>query len=115
MAKKEIPGAVHIVVGAAMVLMSVFIDPVKLSLFILAGAVIIVWGFFKIISREKRVSQMHRTHHQAQAKHHHQQAQHSAHHKPSHVQHTQVTRCASCGVKIHPLFKWCPNCGHKLK
>ena len=136
MAKEIIRGSVFITIGIAVMLMSLFIDlkngENKLTFFVLAGAVIIVIGFLKIISREKK-SAPHHAHH-AEKSHQHA-AQHQSHHratpnKPhvshhhtaeSHItpkmksHHTQVIRCAGCGVKLHPLFKFCPNCGHKMK
>jgi ABC-type nickel/cobalt efflux system permease component RcnA len=137
MSDKSIPGAVFLIIGAGMVLMSAFIDVNKLSFFIFVGAVFVVIGFFKILLKLKKEAP--RAHHHpanpnaAQGQHHpaqqhtqhpqHAAAHHAAH--PQHAQHQQhaqhevhhnpVIRCASCGVKLHPLFQFCPNCGQKLK
>ncbi len=137
MSDKKIPGAVFIIVGSAMVLMSVFIDMEKLAMFILAGAVFIVVGFIKILivldEKKKHAHHKHKLHHAqhnqaAQHKHvqhqnqqksqHHQNAQHSTTTKKDYENKTQTTsivRCSQCGVKLHHLFKFCPNCGQKLK
>lgn len=144
MSDRKIPAPAYIIIGAAMILMSVFIDLEKLTLFVLVGAVFIVIGFFKILMKEKKSAEYHamrRADQQKQAHHashanqqaahrqpqhaqqaHHPAAQHPAQHV-SHAQHPQhlhtsqstTVRCSSCGVKVHPLFKWCPNCGQKLK
>ena len=132
MADKKIPGPAYIIIGAGMILMSVVVglntDSIeKFSIFILIGAVFIVIGFLKIISKEKKSAETHHKRHEvhherarahaakhALPAHHHEQHQKTAH-PAHHAQHSQVVRCASCGVKIHPLFKWCPNCGQKLK
>jgi len=149
MAQKKIPGPVFIIIGAAMVLMSVFIDVQKLTLFILAGAVFIVIGFIKILMKLEEGRKMAERHarHRAAHPHHaaHPQASNPAHkgthpahktgtHHPAHqgahrashpgakkpdyehkTQTTHVVRCSQCGVKLHHLFKFCPNCGQKLK
>jgi ABC-type nickel/cobalt efflux system permease component RcnA len=135
MADKKIPGAVYIIIGSAMILMSVFIDIEKLTLFILTGSVLIVIGFIKILMKEKKGSEsMHRraehqathpgVHHVQHPAHHPQQAHvthnpahHPVHHPAAHTepQPSQVIRCSSCGVKLHSLFRFCPNCGQKLK
>jgi hypothetical protein len=135
MVDKKIPGPAFIIIGSAMVLMSVFVDIEKLSVFVLVGAVFILIGFFKIIMKEKRSAPKHRAHHAHKPSHHPAEhkapsahpshpahkaghktpAQHKQGASSHHVQHKQVVRCSSCGVKIHPLFKWCPNCGQKLK
>jgi ABC-type nickel/cobalt efflux system permease component RcnA len=130
MSEFKIPGPVFIIVGAGMMLMSVFIGIKsgiieKFALFIFVGAVFIVIGFFKVLLKEKRTAELHA--HHAEHPHH---AQHPApahaaprqgahpHHAqhPQHAQHqhSQVVRCSGCGVKLHPLFKFCPNCGQKL-
>lgn len=158
----KIPASVWIIVGAGMILMSVFVgvqqDSIeKFTLFILAGAVFIVFGFFKILLKEKkdakraRGPQPHHAEHHTASKPHvthpHRQvskppaAPHaSRHHKPADQSHRShhaagphgksgasssssshhhgrehVTRCSNCGVKLHHLFKFCPNCGQKLK
>jgi len=129
MSDKKIPGPVYLIIGAAMILMSVFIDPEKLLLFILAGAVVLVIGFLKILFGEKK--QVHHVvHHPVEhpttpMPHHTPQHKQSLHQQPAHHQqpnaqyhpvHTTTTiSCSNCGVKLHPLFKFCPNCGQKLK
>jgi hypothetical protein len=130
MSDKKIPGPVYLVVGAAMILMSVFIDPEKLLLFILFGAVLLVVGFIKILLREKKKVVHHQVHHAVEgpvqgvhpSQHTTAAAHHAVHPQQSHTHsehqstHSTTTmRCASCGVKLHPLFKFCPNCGQKLK
>jgi ABC-type nickel/cobalt efflux system permease component RcnA len=125
MTQKKIPASVFIIVGAGMILMSVFVginmqDIAKFSLFIFAGAIFILIGFFKIIIKQQK-----------EAKHPHHRAHHPAHkakhkpHKPAHkhhphakhptAHHTQIIRCSNCHVKLHHMFKFCPNCGQKLK
>ncbi|MBU2561685.1 MAG: hypothetical protein KKD17_05275 [Nanoarchaeota archaeon] len=126
MAEKKIPGPVYIVIGAAMVLMSVFIDVQKLVVFILVGAVFIVIGFFKIIikldqRRKEQERHARHAHHQHAA---HPRPQRPAAHHPAHTppanyeqktETSHVVRCSQCGVKLHHLFKFCPSCGQKLK
>ncbi|MBN1543940.1 hypothetical protein JW898_00585 [Candidatus Woesearchaeota archaeon] len=142
MGEKRIPGPVYMVIGAAMILMSVFIDVQKLVVFILAGAVFIVIGFFKILikldhdrkEQERHARHAHhpQLHHPAQHQHaqHPAQHQHAQHHAqrhqsqqaqtpPANYEHktetVQVVRCSKCGVKLHHLFKFCPNCGQRLR
>ncbi|MFC1741307.1 hypothetical protein ACFL3V_02110 [Nanoarchaeota archaeon] len=128
MTKKQIPGPVHVVIGVAMVVMSAIADPIKLSIFIFAGAVLIVYGFFKIIIKEQKPKKHkfpqphpqhahphHKTQHPAHKHHHAAQHKQHAQHKAHPTQHTHVVRCASCGVKLHPRFHFCPNCGQKMK
>lgn len=150
MSEKKIPAPVYIVIGAGVMLMSVFL---KLYFFVFVGAVFIVVGFFKILIKEKKGGEAHRLALRARAEeraanqgHTHARAQHpahagahpsqghnnqhaasahpshqhpvhnpQAHHASSQVQHSQVFRCSSCGVKLHPMFKFCPSCGQKLK
>jgi hypothetical protein len=132
----NIPGPVFIIVGVGAILMSVFIDVEKLAFFILVGAVFVVAGFLKIISKEKKnavkqpqhaaahhapgktvqhaathTTHPHNTHHNI----HPNTNQHIQHEGQHNIQHKQTLRCAGCGVKLHSLFKYCPNCGHKLK
>jgi len=119
----KIPGPAYMIIGAGMVLMSAFINPEKLAFFVFIGALFIVIGVFKIIIKDKKPAVHHVAHH---APHHHQSAVHNqvaAHHvqhvhhaeHPSSVHHTQVARCSGCGVKLHSMFKFCPNCGQRLK
>ncbi len=166
MAEKKIPGPAYIIIGSAMVLMSVFIDVEKLVLFILVGAVFIVIGFIKILmnleeGRKRRDRHAKHPHHRtSHHPSHHTSAKpaskegnegdegktggeskgdsdnsHSPHHSlkqtAAHHEHAahkpasqdyekktttkQVVRCSQCGVKLHHLFKYCPNCGQKLK
>jgi ABC-type nickel/cobalt efflux system permease component RcnA len=128
MSDKKIPGLVYVIVGAAVVLMSVFIGVnsgllEKFALFIFIGAIFIFVGFFKIIMKDKKSADLRAQHahpHHAQhpapqipnTPHHH--AAH-AQHQQHHAQHSQVVRCSGCNVKLHPLFKYCPSCGQKLK
>lgn len=136
MSDKKIPGPVYVIVGAAVVLMSVFIGVnsgllEKFALFIFIGAIFIFVGFFKIILKDKKAADL-RAHHAHP--HHvphpappipqagvHQQHPHNAQHHQTaahqqhHIQHSQVVRCSGCNVKLHPLFKFCPNCGQKLR
>lgn len=168
---KGISGKVYIIVGSAVILMSLFVGInntgiEKMSLFILVGAIFIVVGFVKIISQEKKAAphlqnhSHHGAHHAQHSAHkstvhnqtHHTQQgnQHSVqHHSPHHAQHTHhaqnthhaqhthhaqnikppyhhspsaqaahaaaVMKCPGCGTKIHPSFRHCHNCGHKLK
>ena len=143
---KKISGPIYIVIGTAMIFMSAFIDIHKLLFFVLAGAVFILIGFFKILIKSK---EGHKKHHRHPAHHPHKPAHPQHHHKPGHPHHpakhpshhaahhkhpahkktqhhtahkhsahhktTSVAKCSSCGVKIHPLFKFCPKCGQKLK
>lgn len=133
----KIPASVWIVVGAGMILMSVFVginagNIEKFTIFILAGAVFIVYGFFRILMKEKKEARKlyHPQPHHAEyhkpvhprAEHQHKPAAHP--HSPAHpAQHTHaaqsaqphVVRCSNCGVKLHHMFKFCPNCGQKLK
>ena len=127
--KKPLPPVVYLVIGAAMVLMSVFIDAEKLLLFILVGAVFIVIGFIKTVmnaGEEKHKKRRHHRkhlHHAAHGQTHklspkdYKQGEHPTHEikKTKHGTHMTAARCASCGVKLHPQFKYCPNCGQKLK
>ncbi|MBW2968199.1 hypothetical protein KY362_06965, partial [Candidatus Woesearchaeota archaeon] len=59
--------------------------------------------------------------HQHTPAHHNQKLQapqrHAAHQaeKAKHMKQESVFRCSGCGVKLHPMFRFCPNCGHKLK
>ncbi len=103
---KELSGQLYVVTGSAMLLMSVLIDYEKLMLFILAGAVFIVIGFFKLVMKS------------GEEKHKQRKANHKTHttHKRTHHEsaHKQIIRCRNCHVKIHPSFKFCPNCGQKL-
>lgn len=121
MAQKKIPSAAYIIIGSAMILMSVFVDVQKLAFFVFAGAIFILVGFFKIIMKQqKETKHPHHVHHPA-----HKPAKHAVHkpaaHKPHpHAKHpathqTTIVRCSSCGVKLHHLFKFCPNCGQKMK
>jgi hypothetical protein len=121
MSDKKIPGPVYLIIGAAMILMSVFIDPEKLLFFILVGAVLVVVGFLKILMREKKKVN-HAVHHPAEhhatpMPHHTPEHKQSLHQQPAHhaVHTTTTISCSNCGVKLHPLFKFCPNCGQKLK
>ena len=130
MPDKKIPGAVYIIIGAGMMLMS-FFDISKLSFFVFVGAIFVVIGFFKILIKVKKEIPQHATHPAEHAAHHavqehpshpahaathpahpaHLQAQH-----PAHAQHhTQSIHCSNCNVKLHPMFKFCPNCGQQLK
>jgi len=137
----KIPASVWIIVGAGMILMSVFVglnaDNIeKFTLFILAGAVFIVYGFFRILMKEKKEAKKlyhpqphHAEHHVAHPAEHHKPAHpHAEHpHKPAHPAHPaqqahaaqsaqpHVVRCSNCGVKLHHMFKFCPNCGQRLK
>ncbi len=144
---KPIGGSIYIIIGAAMMLMSVLIDPTKLIFFILTGAIFIVVGFFKIIikleegKKEGTKKTVHHSTHQTtrqvhmtttanhtnhmrtagQQAHTTQQKQNTHNHTTEkkeheniHVHHKQVIRCSNCHVKVHPLFKYCPNCGQKL-
>ena len=134
--RKKLPPVAFIVIGAGMILMSVLVgireDNIeKFALFILAGAVLIVYGFFRFIVREKKQAKHlhHAAHHPAHHPAHHaahkpaakQQAKHPAKHAAHahkaqpHKTPTHVHRCANCGVKLHPLFKFCPNCGQRMK
>lgn len=127
--RKPIPGSWFLVVGAAMVLMSVFIDVEKLIIFILAGAVFVVIGFFKIIMdlEEGKKKTKHHTKHKTSHHHkvHHSENKSHPTHKTTHhtkktehgkekIKHTESIRCTNCGVKLHPSFKYCPNCGQRL-
>lgn len=122
MAQKKIPASAYIIIGSAMVLMSVFVDVEKLAIFVFAGALFILVGFFKVLVKQhKETKHTHHTRHAAHKPAKHKQPK-SAHKPTSHtaakhhpVHHTTIVRCSSCGVKIHPLFKFCPNCGQKLK
>ena len=126
--KKPIPGTWFLVVGAAMILMSVFIDVEKLLMFVLAGAVFIVIGFFKIVMKieeEKLHAKKHHASHQHNTVHHSDNKTHPPHKVEHHTSktehgthkttHTSTSTCGGCGVKLHPAFKFCPNCGHKLR
>jgi 1,4-dihydroxy-2-naphthoate octaprenyltransferase len=58
--RTSIPPAAFIVIGSAMILMSVFIDLSKLSFFVFVGAIFIAYAFIKILvaqnAEKKRVS-----------------------------------------------------------
>jgi predicted RNA-binding Zn-ribbon protein involved in translation (DUF1610 family) len=109
------------IIGAAMMLMSVFIDVNKLAIFVFAGALLVLFGFFKIIIKVKKAAPHHK---------HHAAHPHAKHHKPkvtrhhtagahmtpkTKAHHKQSAYCSNCGVKLHPLFHFCPNCGQKMK
>ncbi len=127
--RMKIPGVAYLIIGAAMVMMSAIIDPLKLVFFVFVGAVFIVIGFIKILAREKKLKHHPDTYHHVAphphhaaahtAQHQHASHQHAAvqhpaqHHQAAHVQHTSVARCSSCGAKLHHMFKFCPNCGQK--
>ena len=128
MTDKNIPGSVWIIIGAGVMLMSLIVglksDRLEsFYLFILAGAVFIVVGFFKIILKDTKHAKrhVHKTHHAAQhpAKPHTHHApvqkKPASKHVAHHTKHVQVMRCSNCGVKLHSMFKFCPNCGQKLK
>lgn len=123
--KKPIPGSYFLISGVAMILMSVFIDVNKLMFFILVGAIFVVIGFIKEIMRKGEEKSGHKrpaSHHTSPGAHtHHKPGEHPTHphtthqtKKTEHGTHTTSVRCASCGVKLHPQFKYCPNCGQKL-
>ena len=142
MAKNQaISGVTYIVIGTAVMLMSVFIDYQKLMVFILTGAILILVGFFKSIyhhgekkhaarkaHRHAHHAEHHTAHkhaghgtagshhpsHPAHPQHNPHTAKHSTHAKTQHIKQTTVLKCASCGVKLHPKFKFCPNCGQKM-
>ena len=137
----NIPWSAYLIIGGAMALMSVFIDPIKLSLFILVGVVFILIGVIKLIfhlknPRKEQLRHLHKatppkaahhtTHHPAHhtATHHksvhpprsHKHNQHPQHTRPIHpktVQHT--LRCANCGIQLSPSNLYCPHCGQKVK
>lgn len=110
MKKTEISGQLYVVVGVAMLLMSVFIDYEKLMLFILAGAVFIVVGFLKLVIKSGDAKNKIKKTHNA----YHEKAYYENHQKNHQSTHEQIIRCRNCHVKVHPLFKFFPNCGHEL-
>jgi len=121
--KKPIPGPAWLIIGVAMILMSVMIDSETLLIFILTGAIFVVFGFFKIVIKLEEKNKHKSAHLQNQGAHkeYAEHAKHRQQHKTEkkkdhqHIKHTQIIRCRNCGVKLHPQFRYCPNCGQSLK
>lgn len=136
---KKIPWSAYLIVGGAMALMSVFIDPVKLLLFILAGLVFIIVGIIKLLLHLKnkdkhKTGHPHSSNHSNLYSHHHthqtrnQSHSHPQHRSTAHLAHSQTKhkphmqpapsqftlRCSNCGIQLHPNFAHCPHCGLKV-
>jgi uncharacterized paraquat-inducible protein A len=97
----EMHGGVLIFVGAFVIAFSIYIGFVKMLLFVIAGAVMIVIGATRLKKTKKH---SHKTHHAQAAK-----PPPTSHYHPR-----TVMYCPKCGTVSHHGAYYCSRCGSRL-
>jgi len=95
----NIPWYIFSILGGGIALISYFISASKLAIFVFAGIILFLWGLLKYMFSLKE-QKIHAPTASEKKQHHIETASH-------------VVRCDDCGIKMHPLFNFCPKCGKK--
>ncbi|MFP4423652.1 MAG: hypothetical protein ACLFP2_00310 [Candidatus Woesearchaeota archaeon] len=99
----SIHGIVYVMVGAAVSIVSYYLDKEKLIFFIIVGGILLLFGILKLLVmlvRKKSKPQQHNPYHGQYA----QQVQMNGAHR----------FCPRCRRTIHATFNFCPYCGLKI-
>ena len=143
MAKEEIPFWVFMIIGVVVTGFSLYVDwstgTSNLTIFIYAGIVFFLIGTIKLLlglifnkgffqkkpakNQRSNAHNNQQSHNQRINQHRNQQPHNSkltTQNSSTQNSPAQTTkqlppvRCPRCKVKVHPKFKYCPNCGLKL-
>lgn len=90
----SIPWFIYMIIGGIVTLISYFVNPVELIVFLYAGILMFLWGLLKWLFSLLQSKESVREHI---------------------LSGSHVLRCDSCGVTLHALFNYCPKCGKKHK